>query len=268
MGDGWTRERVGADIESMVPGVGLRSCLATAGRGAPSVVRVNDRRADDALADVRVLVIEDDRSISEQLVRGLSRAGCAVELVESGRDALAHVDAEMILLDLGLPDCDGIELCAQLRKLTTAPILVVTARDTERERVDALDSGADDYIAKPFGFAELLARMRAALRRARPGDDRTPIRHGPLTIDLAGQRVEVDGTPVTLTAKEFDVLACLAAEPARVVTREEIFDRAWDVNYYGPMKVLDVHIAALRRKLGDPSLIETVYGRGFRLRQQ
>ena len=251
----------------MFPGAGLRSCLATASRRTLSVDNVSDRHADEALVGVRVLVIEDDRSISEQLVRGLSRAGCVVELVESGRDALDHADAELILLDLGLPDGDGITLCGRLRKLTPAPILVVTARDTERERVDALDSGADDYIAKPFGFAELLARMRAALRRARPGDERPPIRHGPLMIDVAGQRVEMDGTPVALTAKEFDVLACLAAEPSRVVTREEIFDRAWDVNYYGPMKVLDVHIAALRRKLGDPSLIETVYGRGFRLRQ-
>lgn len=223
--------------------------------------------SDEALAGVRVLVVEDDHSMREQLARGLSRAGCEVELVASGREALACVDAEMILLDLGLPDGDGIELCGQLRQLTTAPILVVTARDTERERVRALDSGADDYIAKPFGFAELLARMRAVLRRTRPGDDRGVIRCGSLLLDLAGRRVALGGEPVTLTGKEFDVLVCLATEPGRVVSREEIFDRAWDVNWYGPMKVLDVHIAALRRKLGDASVIETVYGRGFRLRQ-
>lgn len=220
---------------------------------------------DAALTGVRVLVVEDDRSIGEQLLRGLSRAGCHVDLVGSARDALARIDAEIILLDLGLPDGDGLELCARLRKVTPAPILVVTARDTEQARVTALDSGADDYIAKPFGFAELLARMRAVRRRSQGGDDRGVVRCGPLSIDVAARRVERGGEPVALTGKEFDILACLAAEPGRVVTREEIFDHAWDVNWYGPTKVLDVHIAALRRKLGDASLIETVYGRGFRL---
>ena len=219
------------------------------------------------MTGIRVLVVEDDRSMGEQLARGLSRAGCEVELVGSASEALSSADAEVILLDLGLPDGDGIELCEQLRRLTSSPILVVTARDTERERVRALDSGADDYIAKPFGFAELLARIRAVLRRSRPGDERGVIRSGSLVIDLAGRRVLLSGELVSLTGKEFDILVCLATEPGRVVSREEIFDRAWDVNWYGPMKVLDVHIAALRRKLGDPSLIETVYGRGFRLRQ-
>jgi DNA-binding response OmpR family regulator len=222
---------------------------------------------DEGLAGIRVLVVEDDRSMGEQLARGLSRAGCDVEVVGSAADALPRAGADMILLDLGLPDGDGIELCGRLRQLTAAPILVVTARDTERQRVVALDSGADDYIAKPFGFAELLARMRAVLRRSRPDADRAVIRHGPLSLDLASRRAEVGGVPVLLTGKEFDILACLASEPGRVVTREEIFDRAWDVNWYGPTKVLDVHIAALRRKLGDASLIETVHGRGFRLRK-
>ncbi|HET7310679.1 MAG TPA: response regulator transcription factor [Mycobacteriales bacterium] len=222
---------------------------------------------DEALAGVRVLVVEDDRSMGEQLARGLTRAGCQVELVGSAGEALPRADADMILLDLGLPDGDGIDLCGQLRQLTSAPIVVVTARDTERQRVTALDNGADDYIAKPFGFAELLARMRAVLRRTRPEAERGTLSCGPLTIDVAGRRVEMHGEPVALTGKEFDILVCLASEPGRVITREEIFDRAWDVNWYGPMKVLDVHIASLRRKLGDPSLIETVYGRGFRLRK-
>ena len=222
---------------------------------------------DEALAGVRVLVVEDDPSMGEQLARGLTRAGCEVEVVGSAGEALSRIGAEMILLDLGLPDVDGIELCAQLRERTTAPIVVVTARDTERQRVTALDSGADDYIAKPFGFAELLARMRAVLRRVRSGADRGVLSHGPLVVDVAGRRVAMDGETVALTAKEFDILVCLASEPGRAVSREEIFDRAWDVNWYGPMKVLDVHIASLRRKLGDPSLIETVHGRGFRLRK-
>lgn len=213
-----------------------------------------------------MLVVEDDRSLGEQLSRGLSRAGCRVVLVGTASDALTQVDVEVILLDLGLPDADGVELCKTLRQLTPAPIVVVTARDIESEKVRALDSGADDYIAKPFGFAELLARIRAVLRRAARAEGPAVIQHGPLSIDLTGFRVEVNGTPVALTAKEFDILACLASDPDRVITREEIFDRVWDANWYGPTKVLDVHIAALRRKLGDASLVETVYGRGFRLR--
>lgn len=250
----------------MVPVRRLRSREATTALRL-SVYLVTIASANTALAGVHVLVVEDDRSIGEQLARGLSRAGCRVDLVGSAAAALQHVNAQLILLDLGLPDADGVELCQRLREQTAAPILVVTARDTEHERVTALDAGADDYLAKPFGFAELLARMRAALRRAHTDDSRTLVQHGSLTIDLGAHRVAVDGVDVPLTAKEFDILACLATEPGRMVTREEIFDRAWDAHWYGPMKVLDVHIAALRRKLGDASLIETVYGRGFRLRQ-
>lgn len=219
----------------------------------------------DGLHGIRVLVIEDDRSIAEQLVRGLERAGCDVAAVRTGAAALGAAEADIVLLDLGLPDIDGMVLCAQLRARTGVPIIVVTARNDEPGRVTALDTGADDYVAKPFGLAELLARMRAVLRRSDRGEGGVT-RHGRLTVDLAGRRVDVAGEQVSLTAKEFDILACLAADPGRVVTREEIFDRAWDKHWYGPTKVLDVHMAALRRKLGDASLIETVYGRGFRLR--
>ena len=250
----------------MLPGRALRTRLASTDRRL-SVEHVTIAATNKAFAGLHVLVIEDDRSIGEQLVRGLGRAGCRVELVGSAAEALRHAEAQLFLLDLGLPDGDGIDLCQQLREITAAPILVVTARDTERERVSALDAGADDYIAKPFGFAELLARMRAVLRRVRTDGSQTVIRHGPLVIDVGAHRVEVEGHEIGLTAKEFDILACLIAEPGRLVMREEIFDRAWDAHWYGPMKVLDVHIAALRRKLGDASLIETVHGRGFRLRQ-
>jgi len=215
------------------------------------------------LSGLSVLVVEDDPAIGQQLVRGLTRAGCRPRLVTSGRAALDAEGAGLILLDLGLPDVDGIDLCRRLRARSSLPLLVVTARGAEHDRVDALDAGADDYIVKPFGFDELTARMRAVLRRAGTGTG--VVEHGQLRVDLPGRRVQVDGVPVALTGKEFDILACLAIEPGRVVSREEIFDRAWDEHWYGPTKVLDVHIAALRRKLGDQGLIETVYGRGFRL---
>jgi DNA-binding response OmpR family regulator len=219
---------------------------------------------DDALLSaLTVLVVEDDTAIGTQLVRGLERIGCRTKLVTSGQAALDAHAFDVVLLDLGLPDIDGVEVCRQLRERSAVPVLAVTARSPERDRVQALDAGADDYIVKPFGFEELTARMRAVLRRARPGSG--VIRHGVLDVDVAGRRVRVDGNPVPLTGKEFDILACLALEPGRVVSREEIFDHVWDEHWYGPTKVLDVHVAALRRKLGDPSLIETVYGRGFRL---
>lgn len=218
-----------------------------------------------ALAGVRVLLIEDDRSLAEQLVRGLARAGCTVAAVRTGAAALRTEPPDVVLLDLGLPDIDGVELCGKLRARTGAPIIVVTARDAELDRVRGLDAGADDYVCKPFGFAELLARIRAVLRRADAGAGGV-VQRGSLVVDLPGRRVTVAGQPVALTGKEFDILACLAIDPNRVVSREEIFDRVWDEHWYGPTKVLDVHLTALRRKLGDASLIETVYGRGFRLR--
>jgi DNA-binding response OmpR family regulator len=142
-------------------------------------------------------------------------------------------------------------------------IIVVTAYGEESDRVNALDAGADDYLVKPFGLAELQARIRAVLRRVRPGGEL--IRHGPLTIDLRTKKVTVSGHEVALTPKEFDILECLALDPGRVVSRQEVLESAWDSHWYGPTKVLDVHVAALRRKLGVPGLIETAYGRGFRL---
>jgi DNA-binding response OmpR family regulator len=226
---------------------------------------VNAEAARDAvLAGLPVLVVEDDAAIGAQLVRGLTRIGCRPRLVSTGRAALEAEGVGLVLLDLGLPDIDGVEVCRQLRVCSGVPVLAVTARSAEPDRVEALDAGADDYIVKPFGFDELAARMRAVLRRAGSAGS-VVVEHGRLRVDVPGRRVSVDDEPVALTGKEFDILACLALEPGRVVSREEIFDRAWDEHWYGPRKVLDVHIAALRRKLGDQALIETVYGRGFRL---
>ena len=213
---------------------------------------------------LRVLVVEDDAGIAHALARGLERAGYLADVVGTGEAALTAEPADIVLLDLGLPDLDGVEVCRRLRLRTDAVIIVVTARGEEGDRVVALDEGADDYLVKPFGLAELLARIRAVLRRVAPSGP-AAFTHGPVTVDPRSRRVTVRGAEVALTPKEFDILECLAADPGRVVTRQELLERVWDANWYGPTKVLDVHIAALRRKLGVDGLVETVYGRGFRL---
>jgi DNA-binding response OmpR family regulator len=214
-----------------------------------------------------VLVVEDDPGIATQLVRGLDRAGYTAESVALGAEALRRPVPDVVLLDLGLPDIDGVDICRRLRQQSEAAIIVVTARGEEADRVLALDEGADDYLVKPFGLAELLARIRAVLRRGQRADSGSSelLQHGRLVMDMRTRRVTVDGNPVALTPKEFAILECLAADPGRLVSRQEIIERAWDEHWYGPTKVLDVHLAALRRKLGDHSLIETVYGHGFRL---
>jgi DNA-binding response OmpR family regulator len=186
-----------------------------------------------------VLVVEDDDSIATQLVRGLTRGGYLVDHVVTGGDALART-ADVVLLDLELPDIDGVQVCRKLRERSDAAIIVITAHGEEPDRVMALDAGADDYLVKPFGLAELQARIRAVLRRVRPGGEL--VRHGRLIMDLRTHRVTVDGQEIQLTPKEFDILECLAADPGRVVTRQEILENAWDAHWYGPTKVLDVHV--------------------------
>lgn len=217
-----------------------------------------------AAAKLQVLVVEDDQRLGDQLERGLSRVGYQPRLVATGREALAGPLGDLVLLDLGLPDADGIDVCRIMRDRSAIPIMVITARGEEPERVAALDLGADDYLIKPFGFPELFARIRAVLRRSRPGDGEK-LRCGSLLVDLRARRVRLDGEEIALTPKEFDVLACLAEDPGRALSRQEILDRAWDTHWYGPSKSLDVHVASLRRKLRDSELIETVYGVGYRL---
>ncbi|MCL2583440.1 MAG: response regulator transcription factor [Streptosporangiales bacterium] len=213
---------------------------------------------------VSVLVVEDDPGIATQLVRGLERAGYSADSVTMGVEALNRPRTDVVLLDLGLPDIDGIDVCRRLRRSSDTAIIVVTARGEESDRVLALDEGADDYLVKPFGLAELLARIRAVLRRGRVTGGET-LRHGSLMVDLRTRKVLVNEAEIALTPKEFAILECLATDPGRLVSRQEIVERAWDEHWYGPTKVLDVHMAALRKKLGDPALIETVYGHGFRL---
>jgi two-component system response regulator RegX3 len=216
---------------------------------------------------VQVLLVEDDDAIAEPLVRGLEREGFTVSRVSTGTDAIAHDPVDVILLDLGLPDIDGYEVCRELRTRSTVPIIVITARGDEVDRVIGLELGADDYVVKPFGFRELVARIRAVTRRATLAAPSNGVfTLGPLSVDTRRRRVHVGGEEVVLTRKEFDLLALLAEDPGATRTRDEILERVWDAHWYGPTKTLDVHVASLRKKLGDPTLIETVRGVGFRLR--
>jgi DNA-binding response OmpR family regulator len=215
---------------------------------------------------VHVLVVEDDDAIADPLVTGLIRQGFTVTRVATGAGALEVSDPQVVLLDLGLPDIDGYEVCRRLRARSDVPILVISARGEEVDRVVGLELGADDYLVKPFGFRELLARIRAVTRRSAPsGDVARPQRHGGLEIDRRTRRVRVDDVEVALTPKEFDLLSCLADEPGTVFTRERLLGDVWDPHWYGPTRTLDVHVASLRKKLGDPRWVETVRGVGFRL---
>ena len=219
-----------------------------------------------------VLIVEDDASIAAPLAKGLTREGLDVERLTRGDAALDRLRAagpapDIVLLDLGLPDVDGFEVCRRLRAESDVPIIVVTARGEEVDRVIGLELGADDYIVKPFGFRELLARIRAVTRRRGPrASDSAPVRVGELTIDTRTRDVRIGDNEIVLTPKEFDLLAFLAEDPGAVWSRGRILEAVWDPHWYGPTKTLDVHVASLRKKLGDPSWIETVRGVGFRLR--
>lgn len=212
---------------------------------------------------MRVLVVEDDPAVAEPLLEGLQRNGLDVHHVAFARDVVpaAH-DVDVVLLDLGLPDGDGITILRDLRQVTEVPVIIVTARGHEADRVIGLELGADDYVVKPFSVRELSARIRAVSRRRRV---EAPLAAGRVHIDRSQRRAFVDEQEVDLTAKEFDLLAVLAEEPGRVVPRQELFSRVWDPVWHGTGKTLDVHVSALRRKLHDPELIETVRGVGYRL---
>ncbi|MBV7696117.1 response regulator transcription factor [Streptomyces sp. TRM70350] len=218
---------------------------------------------------MRVLLVEDDEPVAESLRRGLIRYGFEVEWVTTGRAALAHQGPyDVVLLDLGLPDTDGLDVCKALRERGDVPIIVISARSDETDRVVGLELGADDYVSKPFGVREVIARIRAVMRRLKP---RTPAESGPdeygprLTIDRKAARVRLDGEEVALAPKEYDLLAFLTEEPGALMSREQIMEAVWDANWFGPTKTLDVHVAALRRKLAGAITIEAVRGVGFRL---
>ncbi|MGW0477190.1 winged helix-turn-helix domain-containing protein [Streptomyces coeruleorubidus] len=266
---------------------------------------------------LRVLLIEDDETIAEPLTEGLGHFGLTVDHVATGADGLRGPYNDVVLLDLGLPDMDGIDVCRGIRQVSDVPIVILSARGEEADRVLGLELGADDYLAKPFSVRELVARVRAVTRRtqrtqqpfpetpgtsnspAAPGTSEPPPPYeaassptyepapalsydppatpsydpapdpphdpGPLVVDRRTRQVWVGDSPVPLTPKEFDLLALLSEDPGAVYSRQQILDRVWDPHYDGPTKTLDVHVAALRRKLGHPAWIRTLRGVGFRL---
>jgi two-component system, OmpR family, response regulator RegX3 len=221
---------------------------------------------------MKLLLVEDDRAIADTLVEGLTAAGHVVVHVGTGALALAERGYEMVLLDLGLPDMDGRDVCRQLRQRSTTPIIMLTARSEEFDRVLGLELGADDYVTKPFSLRELVARIGAVARRTNDGllnadehDGAGPQTIGTLELDRRTRRVRIHGEEIALTAKEFDLLAFLANDVGAVHTRTEILETVWDAHWYGPTKTVDAHVASLRKKLGDHGWIEAVRGVGFRL---
>ena len=216
----------------------------------------------------RVLLAEDDPAISEPLARALRREGYLVDVREDGEAALeaAKENPDLVVLDLGLPKIDGLEVCRRLRaEQRTIPVLILTARAEEVDTVVGLDAGADDYVTKPFRLAELLARVRALLRRG--AEEKEPSNEL-VRIDTQARRVFFDGEELQLTAKEFDLLRVLVREQGKVVSREKLMAEVWQTGWFGSTKTLDMHVSVLRRKIGDdanqPRFITTVRGMGFR----
>nr|WP_244215783.1 response regulator transcription factor [Kitasatospora purpeofusca] len=213
----------------------------------------------------RVLVVENDDEDAESLTRGLQRYGHHVERVGGGIQALgAYGDADLVLLDLELPDLDGLEVCRQIRAEGDTAVIAVTARGTELDRVLGLQAGADDYVVKPYGFQELLARMEAVMRRVRMSAAQSPvIVRGPLCIDTATRQVSLHGRRVDVTRKEFDLLHLLAAQPETVISRKTIMQTVWGDVW--SKRTIDTHISSLRGKLGSSDWIRNVRGVGFQL---
>jgi two-component system response regulator RegX3 len=218
-------------------------------------------------AGVKILLVEDEDSIAEPLTEGLQREGFVVERAATGAAALEAAAADCVLLDLRLPDTDGYSVCRSLRERSDVPIIMVTAKGEEVDRVIGLELGADDYVVKPFGLRELVARIRAVTRRTAVRPASGPLQVGPLEVEERSRQARLDGRDLELTEKEFDLLALLAADPGAVVSRAQLLERIWGVTWYGQTKTIDVHVASLRRKLGDPRWIDTVRGVGFRLHE-
>ena len=214
---------------------------------------------------MQILLVEDEDTIADPLAELLRREGFEVERAATGAAALAAAPPDVVLLDLRLPDMDGLDVCRRLREHSQVPIIVVTARGEEADRVVGLELGADDYVVKPFGLRELIARIRAVTRRA-PAQRAGELRVDGLVVDERARRATLDGSELALTPKEFELLAVLARDPGAAISRRRLLEDVWQTSWYGSAKTIDVHVASLRSKLGDPAWIETVRGVGFRLR--
>ena len=224
----------------------------------------------------RILFVEDEPSISDPFSRALTREGFEPVVARSGREALGLAERsefDLVLLDLNLPDTDGRDVARELRRRGEVPIVMLTARGTEMDRIVGLEIGADDYVVKPFSGAEVIARIRAVLRRAKrtgegSADPAEPVTIGGLTVDFQARRATLDGEELELSRKEFDLLAELVRNAGQVVRREDLMERVWDENWFGSTKTLDTHVGWLRRKLGEdtaaPRYLHTVRGVGFR----
>jgi two-component system, OmpR family, response regulator RegX3 len=218
---------------------------------------------------MRVLLIEDDPAVAAGIVDALVGAGHEVRhegTGSAGLEAARQGAPDLVVLDLGLPDVDGTDVCRGIRSFSPVPIIVVSARSEEIDRVLALEMGADDFLVKPFGIRELIARIRAVSRRslADAAPATTERRLGPLVIDLRGQRISLAGEPVHLTTTEYQILLYLSEEPGAVRPRSDILRSVWKTEWFGATKTLDAHVAALRKKLGSPNWIESVRAVGFR----
>jgi len=214
-----------------------------------------------------VLLVEDEESIGALVRTYLERNGYRVVWVRTGEEALVEVvrhPVRIIVLDIGLPGMDGFEVCRRIRARSAMPIVMLTARDEEPDRVAGLELGADDYVPKPFSPRELVARIKAVLRRSEPAARGARVELGDVVVDIEGREVTVAGEPVELTAKEFDLLAYFLETPGIVHSRDRLLDRVWGMSYPGGTRTVDVHVGQLRRKLGRPELIRTVRGAGYK----
>lgn len=238
------------------------SAVSEAGPGAAAL-----RSISPQACSWRVLVVENHSGDAEALARDLRRNGHEVSRVGSGGEALrAFDDADLVLINLDLPDLDGLEVCRRIRAIDDIAVIAVTERGSELDRVLGLQAGADDYLVKPYGFRELMARIEAVMRRMRPQPKATDvIVHGPLLIDATSREVAVDGRSVDLTRKEFELLHLLASQAGCVISRKQIMALVWENTW--SRRTLDTHVSSLRSKLGNSDWIVTVRGVGFRLGQ-